>query len=1024
MRPRRFPSAITAAFGLLTLTSYAAPTVLSQRDVAAQYDQRTWTHQDGLPDDRVTAILQTSDGYLWAATPHGLARFDGKTFTVFDHLNTPGFVEDDCLSLAEDSQTNLWISTRYHLFRKTGDQFTRITKEQGIGHQGGLFLHADKSGNVWAYRDCWFCEIRKDGAIKSYFCDQPVRHEPVMAVCEESPGIAWLATLHGLFRFQSSEERFEPVPTGGELSNAPALGCCQTRDGARWVLFATAVPNLEATGKTFWLGGYKNGRWTATSALPVEELCWKGPFLVADASGALWLPGSQNGLLQFFGGQFRFVPMPHSGERDFAICACCDRQGNLWVGTENSGLQRWNPRRFINFTQREGLADNNVWTVAEARDGSVLVGTDGGVTRLKNGEANSLVSSKPAAESLVRSVVEDHNASVWVGTIRTLLHIQNGIESEYRLPGKWDETKIRVLLPDRGGALWIGTVHGLTRLEDGRQTKYTSADGLGSEEVRALLEDNQGDLWIGTLGGGLSRLHDGRFTSLTITNGLSSNDVWALLQDPEGTLWIGTENGLNRLKDGILTAFTTAQGLPANQVNCLLEDDFGRLWIGWDHGIYWIAKQQFDDLANHRSDSLVAVRYDQSDGLLSTETNGQKSNPAACKTRDGRLWFPTTKGVAVIDPATVVTDDVPPQTIIEQVRANGEIVQGNTPADSKAMRAEGRSATSPVLNLPPGGARVLEFRYTAGDFVAPEKTRFRYRLIGLDSHWIEAENRREAYFTDLQPGDYQFEVSAAGHHGVWQPHGAVVAFHLAPFYYQAWWFYPAGLGMTAALMIAFGLWRASEVRKIHRLEGINALNEQRKQIARDIHDELGASLTHILQISDQTRKNLKRPEKVAADAERIAVIAEEAVDNISEIVWANNPGYDTLEDLVAYLREYAANLFKEAPITVRLSFPECVPSRAVSGVFRRHLLLLAKEALQNVIKHAGATLVQVRLVLAPDCLQLRITDNGRGLEEPSPGASGNGLPNMRHRVCALKGSLEIKSHPGEGTEIQVLVPWP
>src|SRR5689334_2238827 len=206
MRPRRFPSAITAAFGLLTLASYAAPTVLSQRDVAAQYDQRTWTHQDGLPDDRVTAILQTGDGYLWAATPHGLARFDGKTFTVFDHLNTPGFVEDDCLSLAEDSQTNLWISTRYHLFRKTGDQFTRITKEQGIGHQGGLFLHADNSGNVWAYRDCWFCEIRKDGAIKSYFCDQPVRHEPVMAVCEESPGIAWLATLHGLFRFQSSEE--------------------------------------------------------------------------------------------------------------------------------------------------------------------------------------------------------------------------------------------------------------------------------------------------------------------------------------------------------------------------------------------------------------------------------------------------------------------------------------------------------------------------------------------------------------------------------------------------------------------------------------------------------------------------------------------------------------------------------------------------------------------------------------------------------------------------------------------------
>jgi signal transduction histidine kinase len=317
---------------------------------------------------------------------------------------------------------------------------------------------------------------------------------------------------------------------------------------------------------------------------------------------------------------------------------------------------------------------------------------------------------------------------------------------------------------------------------------------------------------------------------------------------------------------------------------------------------------------------------------------------------------------------------------------------------------------------------VLEFHYTANTFVAPEKARFKYRLVGLDDHWIDAGTRRQAYFTDLRPGNYRFELLACNHHGVWQEKGATLAFNVAPFYYQTWWFYTV-CGLSFALIVGLAIiWRLRESRRIFELERANALNEQRRQIARDIHDELGASLTHIMHLSSQARITPAHPERPDLRAERIESIAGEAVDNIGEIVWANNPEYDTLEDLVAYLREHAANFFDDTSIQVRFDFPESVPTCTVTGLFRRHLVLLMKEALQNVAKHAGAHTVGVRLSLRDGLLELSIADDGRGFAVDSTRRFSNGLTNMRQRISELKGTLQLNSCPGQGTEIRVVIP--
>jgi signal transduction histidine kinase len=350
-------------------------------------------------------------------------------------------------------------------------------------------------------------------------------------------------------------------------------------------------------------------------------------------------------------------------------------------------------------------------------------------------------------------------------------------------------------------------------------------------------------------------------------------------------------------------------------------------------------------------------------------------------------------------------------------------VLGNRPeARTLPETSPGLKSQGLTLELPPGGARVLEFHYTANTFVAPEKARFKYRLIGLDDNWIDAGTRRQAYFTSLRPGSYRFELLACNHQGIWQEQSAAVAFYVAAFYYQTWWFYVL-CSAGAVVLVAFLVRRrARESRRIYELERVNALNEQRRRIARDIHDELGSSLTHIMRLSGQARTTPERSAAPDPHTERIASIAGEAVDNIGEIVWANNPEYDTLEDLVAYLREHAASYFTDTDTKVKFDFPETVPDRPVTGLFRRHVVMVLKEALQNVTKHAGAQSVRLRLAAENETLELDIADDGRGLPKGGTRRFGNGLTNMRQRVEELKGTFRVDSEPGKGTEIRVVIP--
>jgi signal transduction histidine kinase len=574
---------------------------------------------------------------------------------------------------------------------------------------------------------------------------------------------------------------------------------------------------------------------------------------------------------------------------------------------------------------------------------------------------------------------------------------------------------------------------------------YPAEQDSFNGSIRAVHVARDGSLWLGSYDRGLRHLREGKLTTYDSRHQLASNSAWAIHEDPNGVIWVGTEHGLARIEHGKVTLFNRNHGLGESIVNQVLEDDVGDLWLSGLRGIYRVRRECLDDIAAGRTNFCHVVTVGESDGMESAETNGE-NQPAGCKTRDGLLWFPTIKGVVVIDPKGFRDNSRVPPVIIEQMRVDNEMLirhgmpareapdgRGATPAAGNALNE------SPRFRLAPGRARVLEVHYTATSLTAPERVRFKYRLEGHDPDWQDAGNRRVAIYTNLRPGDYRFQVIACNNHGYWNDIGAGFSFSLAPHFYQTW---PFWLGCALAVVLVAAAIQASRLRtqrQFLRLQQQAELGRVRARIAEDMHEDIGASLSQIAILSEVARRDLRDSRRAEPNVERISGIARRLVDSLSELVWATNPLNDTLDNMVAYFREYAANYFEPTAMECRLDFPADLPALPVPAETRRALFLGFKEALHNVVKHSGARIVEVGLRLSPMAvgvtglgsrgsagdIHLFVHDDGRGLPPRKEGEArrfGNGLRNMRRRLEAVGGATKFQSGPGQGTRVAFHVP--
>jgi signal transduction histidine kinase len=682
--------------------------------------------------------------------------------------------------------------------------------------------------------------------------------------------------------------------------------------------------------------------------------------------------------------------------------------GSAWIGTEGGGLYHFDEHgQWTTFGETNGLSNAFVWSVLVTKAGELYVGTWGGGLVVKRGD-------------------------------------------RFESPGDLAQITEPVLSLYEGkrGELWIGTRSGIYRSEKNKLTWFAGKEKLFLPDVRAIAETPDGTLWFGMSGGGLGVLRDSLLRQIRKGDGLGSDYVVCLDADLDGTLWIGTsDNGLIRLKDGKFSHVSTRQGLPSNIIYHIVDDGADHLWLGSLEGIWRIRKDDLDRGTN--SPTIRPLSYGKAEGLASQSCSGG-FQPGGCRSSDGRLWFPTAKGMAIINPVTASTNNARPPVIIEEVIVNSAEIPANRLAmiqgvsnDGDCVR-QGRlpSTTSEppeteTLRLVPGSRRFV-FHFTALSFAAPDKVRFKIKLEPIDSDWSGPDTGRSKDYSILSPGNYKFRVIACNNDDVWNDAGACLAFTIRPYFWQTGWFQTVAFVASAALVagvVGVGvLWltRRRLRLKLEQLERQRALERERARIARDIHDDLGASLTRITMLSQSVRSEVEGQPQAAADVDQIYATARELTRAMDEIVWAVNPEHDTLDSLVTYLGRFAQHFLSAAGLRCRLDVPVHLPAWSLSAETRHNVFLAFKESLNNVVTHAQATEVRISMEVQPRSFVLIIGDNGCGFDlqrmltrpvAPTGQrfAPGNGLVNMRKRLEEIGGRCEWQSAPREGTKVKLVV---
>jgi signal transduction histidine kinase len=671
----------------------------------------------------------------------------------------------------------------------------------------------------------------------------------------------------------------------------------------------------------------------------------------------------------------------------------------------------------------------------------------------RNGEFTSFTPPIDKAidqAELVNTVVFPGNADrLWVGAVQNGVLTLNHDEFSRPFPASDIGTVARVIYRDRRDRVWLGSEFGLYCWEQEKLKRFTVADGFTARYVMSITDDAAGNLWIGTAMGELWRYRDGQFTNYrpqdTLTDAqavagtkavdsrfhlnrssIAGGERFLTLHaddDQEGVIWIGTlGGGLLRFQKDKFTRFTMQQGLPGESVSQILEDGRGQLWLGTRGGIARVSKAALTQFAGGGVKPNPFVSYGKRDGLPTVECSSH-SQPACWRGRDGRLWFATVKGAVWVDPAKVPFNSVPPPVVIEEITVDGQ-----------RQAAAGSSGQEPSVRLPAHlevspGRHYFEFKFTALSFLSPDKVRFRWRLAGLEKDWGREKNERSASYSFLPFGNYEFQVQACNNDGVWNETGAALKLTVLPYFWQTWWF-----KITSVILFAGGLAGGIsyfERRKREQLQHQRALEQERARIARDIHDDLGSSLTRITLLSNSARSDLDSPAQAASSLARIAVTAMDLTRAMDEIVWAVNPRHDRLDSLVNYIGKFAQDFLSAGGITFRLDVPTQLPRWSLRSQVRHNLFLAVKEALHNVLKHASATQVRVVLTVESGGFRLSIVDNGCGFVPGVPGRAtnppelpdeGNGLVNMKTRLDEIGGHCAVRSAPGDGTSVTFTVP--
>jgi ligand-binding sensor domain-containing protein/signal transduction histidine kinase len=972
-------NAILLFYFLVRATSLFA---LDPDKAISQYVRDSWQLEDGLPQNSAMCILQTRDGYLWIGTEEGLARFDGIRFKNFDKSNTKEIEENWINSLTEDRDGALWIGTDGGgLLRYKNGKFERF-KSKEI-HPTVFPIYEDRKGTLWVGTlGGGVYKIQNEKIVDNYTVNDGLASNTIFSILEDRKGNLWIGTSRGLNLWKNGKFVLFAKIRG-------VVAICEDRAGNLWV--GSSIGGL-------WC--FRNGE-SATFSTKDGLINNIIGSILEDRAGNLWVATYEGGLSRWKNGTFESFSISSS---DQVLALHEDREQSLWVGLAPGGLLRLADGKFATIGSTEGLPHDRVWSVHQNKQGEIWIGTSGGVAQKKrDGNWITYTTFNQLSSNLVTSVYEDSDGFLWVGTEDSGLNrCKNGkcvtfIRKSER-SGAHSQFPIWALQEDRNGGMWVGTAGaGAYLLKDGEFTDYTESQGLSDNMVDAIVQDQDGSLWIGTRGAGLNHLRNGKISIYKKGNGLSNDRVLCLYIDSQGFLWIGTADGLNRFHNGKFISLKKKDGLFDDLVHNIREDNHGNFWMTCNRGVFKVSRKELDDYAGGKITSVTSVAYTKPDGLRSSECIGG-FQPGVWKSADGKMWFPTIAGVAVVDPSRLRENSYKPPVYLEEI-----LIDDVTFANSK----DGTTEFSP-------GKKKFEFRYTALSLLIPQRVKFRYKLEGFDKDWIDVGTRRIAYYTGLPAGNYRFRVIASNNDGLWNEAGDSFSFYLNPYFYQTPWFF--ALSAISIVFIAFAIYRL-RMKKVK--EEFNAVLNERTRIAREIHDTLAQGLSGIVLQLDAAQE-VETTEQSNYHLSRAQDLARNSLHEARRTISGLRPSVLQSAAFPNAISEMAKRTLDGSGIFFQMTVTG--QQRKLFALVEEQLLRITQEAIVNVVKHAKAKTIAVELKYESNKVDLFVRDDGIGFDPSAAATDGHfGLTGMKERTDQMNGTLLVGSQPGKGTEIQVSI---
>jgi signal transduction histidine kinase/ligand-binding sensor domain-containing protein len=967
---------------------------------------RSWQTDDGLPDNNVTGVAQTTDGHLWVATLGGLLRFDGEGFEEFSTtrlLKVPNHV---VRSMYLDRRGRLWLAMDRGVMIRVDEKTARVfDTADGFPDSRVAVMAEDKEGGVWFVCANDVCRIRDD-KVQHFGPQEGLPTGGNIWLAPDASGQLWFACGAKVGVFRDGHWQTLLTMDTNPVHLAAAL------DGGMWICTGTQVLK------------YNEGNdLQEIATLPART---KVQTMLEDHTGALWIGTSADGLLRCEGNHLEAMPVSHP-----AIAALLeDREGNIWVGTSGGGLNLLRSRA-MGLVGNKGGLPFDVLSVCQDAEGWVWAALDNGSLARGRGDDWDILSSAdgwPGGNATC--VAPDLTGGVWIGTRgRGLLHWQAGKFQAWGTHEGLGSPDLRSLLQATNGDLWIATdlPSRLWLFQDGKFQEIPTP--IRVRAIRALAEGLNGIVWAGTSDGQILRIQGRTMVVEPTTQKASPYSIRCLNTTADGSLWIGYAGwGIGRWHDGHYARITMAQGLYDDYVSQMLSDGQGGVWLTSNHGLSQVRLADLVDVAEGRSTHLRANAYGRDEGLPSLQPVFE-NNPTAWRGAGNQLWFSTRKGVLTVQPDKIRDNPIPPTVFVHVVKLDDQPValyDSQFPLHLPAeMKLKDLRVPGSPLQLPPGHGKI-EFAFTALSFNSPENVQFRYRLKNFDTEWIEAGTQRIARYPRLPAGHYEFDVTACNEAGLWNETGFQLPFTVEPFIWQTWWFRMLMVMSFTAAIIA--VVRYVSFRRLRQrmalLEQQAVLDKERARIAKDLHDDLGATMTQITLVLELALQQRPEPDAVIGTVKDGLMAAREAIKSLDAAVWAVNPANNTLPELVAYIGQFGMEFLQQANIRCLLDLPDHPPERPVSAELRHNLFLIVKEALNNVVRHAQATEVRLQISITAAALDLLIADNGRGIERKPDENPGDGLRNMRQRAEELKAEFRVESPPGAGTRISVHYPWP